>query len=316
MCYKFTLSYGNSYFFEDKFSCCNAEHLKCVFLFSLSKLQLKSIHIKGKLHEFSTPCVMGIINVTPDSFYDGGTLKTDKTILSQAEKMLNEGAVFLDVGGYSSRPDADDVSENEETERVVPVVALLVKNFPEVLLSVDTFRSGVAQKAVEAGAALINDISAGELDSKMLSTVASLNVPYIMMHMRGTPKTMQSLTAYDNITLDVARYFSKKIAAARALGITDIIVDPGFGFAKTTQQNFRLFNELDTFIRLMEMPVLVGISRKSMIYKTLGQTPQEALNGTTALHALALEKGAAILRVHDVKQAMECIQLHLALKNS
>lgn len=307
---------GTPIFLKDKFLGCASEYLKCVFLFSSNTSPLKTIQSKGKLYHFSTPVVMGIVNVTPDSFYDGGKLKTDKDILSQAEKMLTEGAAFLDIGGYSSRPDAKDVSQSEELERVVPIVELLIKSFPEALLSIDTFRSEVARNAVEAGAILVNDISAGELDAKMPETIASLNVPYIMMHMRGTPKNMQSLTEYENITLNIARYFSQKIKTARALGIKDIIVDPGFGFAKTTQQNFTLFKELEMFKRLLEMPVLVGISRKSMIYKTLGKTPQEALNGTTALHAIALEKGADILRAHDVKEAKECIQLHLALKNS
>ncbi|GGD99692.1 dihydropteroate synthase [Planktosalinus lacus] len=267
-----------------------------------------TINCKGTLIDLSTPKVMGILNVTPDSFYDGGVLQNEKDILGQAEKMLNEGATFLDIGGYSSRPDAKDISTTEEISRVIPAIEIVLKNFPEALISIDTFRSEVAKKAIESGAAMINDIAAGMLDEAMLPTVAELQVPYVMMHMRGTPKTMQSLTQYEHVTLEVLRYFAERMAAARALGINDIIADPGFGFAKTREQNFELLNQLELFKNL-EIPVLIGLSRKSMIYKTLGVKPQEALNGTTALNSIALLKGAHILRVHDVKEAVECVEL-------
>jgi len=269
---------------------------------------------KGTLIDLNTPKVMGILNITPDSFYDGGTLHSEVEVLRQAEKMLKEGATFLDVGGYSSRPHAEEVSEKEELERVLPTIKALIKHFPEALISIDTFRSEVAKKAVEAGAVMVNDISAGNLDPKMMATVASLQVPYVMMHMKGSPQTMASLSHYENITKEVLYYFSEKLAKARALGLNDVIADPGFGFAKTRQQNFELLSHLELF-KILEVPLLVGISRKSMIYKTLQSTPQEALNGTTALHSVALLKGASLLRVHDVKEAIECITLLENFKN-
>lgn len=267
-----------------------------------------TINCKGTLIDLSTPKVMGILNMTPDSFYDGGVLQNEKDILGQAEKMLNEGATFLDIGGYSSRPNAKDISATEEISRVIPAVEIVLKNFPEALISIDTFRSEVAKKAIESGAVIINDIAAGMLDEAMLPTVAELQVPYVMMHMRGTPKTMHSLTEYEHVTLEVLRYFAERMATARALGINDLIADPGFGFAKTREQNFELLNQLKLFKNL-EIPLLIGLSRKSMIYKTLGIKPQEALNGTTALNSIALLKGAHILRVHDVKEALECVEL-------
>lgn len=273
---------------------------------------MKTINCKGNLIDLSSPRAMGILNITPDSFYDGGKLRTDKEILTQAEKMLTEGAAFLDIGGYSSRPGAEAVPEKEELQRVLPAVEMILKNFPETLISTDTFRSNVAKRSVEAGAAMINDISAGMLDKKMIETVAQMQVPYIMMHLRGTPETMQTHTDYGNLVQDILLYFSERIAAARTAGINDIIIDPGFGFAKTTAQNFELLHKSELFQQL-ELPVLTGISRKSMIYKTLGISPQEALNGTTALHSIALLKGAAVLRVHDVKEAVECITLINAL---
>ena len=268
-----------------------------------------TINCKGKLIDLSMPKVMGILNVTPDSFYDGGRYKDENSILNQVETMLNQGATFIDIGAYSSRPNADFVTEEEELQRIVPIVELLVKHFPEIIISVDTFRSEVAKQTIKAGASLINDISAGFLDENMLETVANLSVPYIMMHMRGTPQTMQTLTDYDNLTKDVNFYFSERISKARALGIVDLILDPGFGFAKTTQQNFELLNQLK-LLNIAGLPLLVGVSRKSMIYKTLDTTAQNALNGTTALHMIALQKGAKILRVHDVKEAKECITLY------
>src|SRR5690606_3887805 len=222
--------------------------------------------------------------------------------------MLNYVAAFLDLGGYSSRPDADDVSENEELNRVLPAIETVVKNFPEAIISIDTFRSTVAKKSVEAGAAIINDISAVLLDENMLSTVAQLQVPYIMMHMRGTPKTMQSLTDYKNVVQEVLFYFSERIATARKKGINDLIIDPGFGFAKTLSQNYEILSNLELFQKT-EVPLLAGLSRKSMIYKVLNISAKESLNGTISLNTIALIKGASILRVHDVKEAVECIKL-------
>lgn len=274
---------------------------------------MASINCKGTLIDFDSPKVMGILNVTPDSFYDGGSYKNEKDILAQAEKMLNDGATFIDVGAYSSRPDAEDIRVEEECNRLIPVVELLLKNFPEVLLSIDTFRSKVAQEAVTAGAALINDISAGLLDPEMLPTVAKLQVPYILMHMRGTPQTMKGLTDYDDLVKEVLFYLSERVAAARALGLNDIIVDPGLGFAKTITQNYELLNATEK-LQILDLPILIGLSRKSMITKTLGIDAASALNGTTALNMVALQKGASILRVHDVKEAVETVSLYQALK--
>ena len=272
-----------------------------------------TINCKGKLIDLSTPKVMGILNMTPDSFFDGGKFKDEAEILNQVETMLNEGATFIDIGGYSSRPNADDVSEHEELNRVLPVVKLILKHFPETVISIDTFRSNIAKQSIEAGAALINDISAGKLDNNMFSTIGKLGVPYIMMHMKGNPKTMQQQTQYEDLTKEVIAYFAERIAAAHAAKINDIIIDPGFGFAKTTEQNFELLNKLE-LLQLIDKPLLAGISRKSMIYKTLNSTSEDALNGTTALHMVALQKGAKILRVHDVKEAMECVKLYNQLK--
>jgi len=274
---------------------------------------LKNINCKGTLIELSIPKVMGIINVTPDSFYDGGKTFQKKNILEQAEKMISEGATFLDIGGYSSRPDADEVSEEEEIKRVIPAIEAILKEFPEALLSIDTFRSKVATKAVNTGAAIINDISGGTLDPEMFKQVSLLKVPYILMHMRGTPQNMKTQTNYDNISKEVLTYFSEKIAKAHKAGINDIIVDPGFGFAKNAEQNFELLNNLELF-KSLSAPCLVGISRKSTIYNTLKVSAEDALNGTTVLHTVALLKGASILRVHDVKEAKECITLLQNLK--
>jgi len=251
---------------------------------------------------------MGVLNLTPDSFYDGGKYKNEQEALKHVEQMLNEGATFIDIGAYSSRPNAKDISEKEELERILPLLHSMLRAFPEALISVDTFRSKVAKQCVEAGATMVNDISAGKLDKNMLQTIANLHVPYIMMHMRGTPQTMQQQTDYQNLTKEILFYFSERIAAARSLGIIDVIIDPGFGFAKTSEQNFELINKLELF-NLLDKPLLVGVSRKSMVYKALGTTPAEALNGTTVLNTVALQKGASILRVHDVKEAMECIKL-------
>jgi len=267
-----------------------------------------TINCKGQLIDVSSPKVMGILNVTPDSFYDGGKHKNERDILRHVEKMLNDGATFIDVGAYSSRPNAAHITEDEELKRLLPIISLILEKFPETLLSIDTFRSEVAKQCVIAGAALVNDISAGKMDDHMLQTIAHLKVPYIMMHMKGTPQTMQQQTNYDNLTKDILFYFSERIAAAKQLGIIDIIADPGFGFAKTSEQSFKLLQQLELF-KILEKPLLVGVSRKSMIYKTLDTTADHALNGTTVLNTIALQKGASILRVHDVKEAMECITL-------
>jgi len=266
------------------------------------------INCKGQLIDLSVPKVMGILNVTPNSFFDGGKYKNEREIISQVEKMLSEGATFIDIGAYSSKPSAEFVTEQEEIERIVPAIELILKYFPEALLSIDTFRAEVAKASIESGAAIINDIAAGELDDKMFDVIADYNVPYIMMHMRGNPQTMQSMTQYEDIVKEMLFYFSEKVKKARSLGINDLILDPGFGFAKTTDQNYEVLQKMELF-NLLELPVLAGVSRKSMIYKTLGNTAQEALNGTTVVNTIALTKGAKILRVHDVKEAVECVEL-------
>ncbi len=267
-----------------------------------------TINCKGQLIDLTIPKIMGILNVTPNSFFDGGKYKNESEILSRVEKMSSEGATFIDVGAYSSKPSAEFVSEQEEISRIIPVLDLILKHFPETILSIDTFRAEVAKASIESGAAIINDISAGHLDEKMLETVAKYSVPYIMMHMKGTPQTMQTLTQYDDIVKEMLFYFSERIAKARSFGINDLITDPGFGFAKTVEQNYEVFQKLDLF-NLLELPMLIGISRKSMIYKALNSNAEEALNGTTILNTIALTKGAKILRVHDVKEAMECVTL-------
>lgn len=272
-----------------------------------------TINCKGQLIDLSSPKVMGILNATPDSFFDGGKYHNEQEIIDQVGQMLADGATFIDIGAYSSKPNAEFVSEEVEIERILPVVELVLKNFPEALISIDTFRAKVAEVCIERGAAMINDISAGMLDENMLETVAKYNVPYIMMHMKGTPQTMQAFTQYDDLLKDMLFYFSERVAKARSLGINDLIVDPGFGFAKTLDQNFELLQKLE-LLHMLELPLLVGISRKSMIYKTLEITPQEALNGTTVINTLALTKGTHILRVHDVKQAMECVTLYEKMK--
>ena len=271
-----------------------------------------TINCHGTLVDLSSPKVMGILNVTPNSFFDGGKYGDEKSMLSQAEKMLAEGATFIDIGAYSSKPSAEFVSEDEEIERLVPMVKSVLQSFPNALISVDTFRANVAKAAVENGACIINDIAAGSLDDKMISTVAELQVPYIMMHMKGNPQTMQGSAHYENVTKEILFYFSEKIAQARSLGINDLIVDPGFGFAKSLEQNFEVMDNLELF-QTLELPLLVGVSRKSMVYKTLETTPEFALNGTSVLNTIALQKGANILRVHDVKEALECVKLYNSL---
>ncbi len=275
----------------------------------ITELRLEmTINCHGKLIDLSSPKVMGILNVTPNSFYDGGKYSDEKSMLTQVEKMLVGGATFIDIGAYSSKPSAALVSEEEEISRLLPIVKLVLKHFPETLISVDTFRANVAKAAIENGACIINDISAGSLDENMMKTVAELQVPYVMMHMKGNPQTMQSLAKYENITKEILFYFSEKVAQARSFGINDLIIDPGFGFAKTVEQNFELMNNLELF-QMLELPILVGISRKSMIYKTLETSADFALNGTTVLNTIALQKGASILRVHDVNEAVETIKL-------
>jgi dihydropteroate synthase len=267
-----------------------------------------TINCKGQLIDLSTPKVMGILNLTPDSFYDGGKYKDESSALKHVEKMIDEGAIFIDVGAYSSRPNAEDISEAEELQRILPIIEMIVKEFPDALISIDTFRSTIAKNCVEAGACIINDISAGKLDDNMLNTVANLHIPYIMMHMKGTPQTMQQKTNYDNLLKEILFYFSERIAVARALGIVDLIVDPGFGFAKTIEQNYEILNQLELF-KILELPLLAGLSRKSMVYKPLNLSSKEALNGTTIVNTIALQKGASILRVHDVKEAVECVKI-------
>jgi dihydropteroate synthase len=267
-----------------------------------------TINCKGKIIDLTHPKVMGILNCTPDSFYDGGKYKDEIQLLGQAEKMLEAGADFIDIGAYSSKPNAEFVTEEQEVKRMVPVVELVLKHFPETLISIDTFRARVAKESVEAGAVMVNDIAAGGLDNAMMETVGKLKVPYIMMHMKGNPQTMVNLVHYDDIMKEMLFYFSQKITEARSHGIDDIIIDPGFGFAKTLEQNYEVLGKME-LLKMTELPLLAGMSRKSMIYKLLGITPQEALNGTTVLNTIALHKGANIVRVHDVKEAVECIRI-------
>ena len=272
-----------------------------------------TLNCNGRIIDLNTPKVMGILNVTPDSFYDGGRFKDEKSVLAQVEKLLKEGATFIDIGAYSSRPGADFVSQDEELKRLIPIVTSVINNFPETLISIDSFRSEVVKTAIQAGAAIVNDISAGLQDPLMFETIGTLGVPYIMMHMRGTPQTMQQMTTYSDVIKEVYTYFSKRIQLARTHQIKDLILDLGFGFSKTTDQNFKLLGMLD-YYKNLNLPILAGISRKSMIYKTLNTDANKALNGTTALHMVALQKGAKLLRVHDVKEAVECIDLYRALQ--
>ena len=267
-----------------------------------------TINCKGQIIDLSTPKIMGILNITPNSFYDGGIYSLEKNAIAQVEKMLKEGATFIDIGAYSSKPNAEFVSQEEELIRIIPVVKAILKEFPVALLSIDTFRSTVAQECLNNGAALINDISAGSLDEKMMEVISKYNIPYIMMHLRGTPQTMQNQTNYDNLIKEMITYFSDKVNKARSLGINDLIIDPGFGFAKTTDQNYEILSNLELF-KILELPILAGVSRKSMIYKPLGVTSNDALNGTTVLNTIAISKGANIIRVHDVKEALECVKL-------
>ena len=269
----------------------------------------KTLNKRGSLASLSTPWVMGILNVTPDSFYAGSRKQTEAAIEERIQTILAEGGKMIDIGGYSSRPDAAEVTPEEEMERLAFALNILKAHYPDVWVSVDTFRSGIARQCVEEyGVAMINDISGGELDKDMFQTVADLQVPYIMMHMRGTPQTMQQHTVYADLTGDIMRYFAEKVRQLNLMGVNDIILDPGFGFSKTLEQNYELMQHLSEF-HLFDLPLLVGISRKSMIYRLLGGTPNDSLNGTSVLHTYALMQGAHILRVHDVREAVEAVRI-------
>lgn len=269
----------------------------------------KYINVNGKLLDLSNPQVMGILNVTPDSFYAGCRAQTEKGIIDRARQILDEGASIIDIGAYSSRPNAEHITAEEELNRLRPALEILNKNHPDAIISVDTFRATVAEVCVkEYGVAIINDISAGEMDENMFDMAAKLQVPYIMMHMQGTPQDMQQTPHYDNLLKEVFMYFAKKVQQLRDRGLNDIVLDPGFGFGKTVEHNYELLNHLDEF-RVFELPLLVGVSRKSMIYKLLDITSEEALNGTTVVNTIAIEKGADILRVHDVKEAVQAVKI-------
>ena len=268
-----------------------------------------TLNCKGKLLVIDKPLVMGIINITSDSFYEGSRSQTVESILSQATKMIGEGADIIDIGGQSTRPGSERISVKEELQRVLSAIETILKNFPETIISVDTYQAIVAEECVRSGAAIINDISAGNMDSEMISTVAKLKVPYICMHMKGTPQDMQEHPSYENVTKEVLDFFIQKTDECRRAGINDVIIDPGFGFGKTISHNFTLLKELSAF-KMLEKPIMAGLSRKSTIYKTLGINTNEALNGTTVLNTLALQNGANILRVHDVKEAKEVVKLY------
>lgn len=274
----------------------------------MAQVSKKTIKIKGRLLDLSIPQVMGILNITPDSFYSGSRINSHDEVADRAGQMWEDGASVIDVGGYSTRPGAKEISVNEEMERVVPVIAHLNKYFPQLIISVDTFRSEVARQSVLSGACIINDVAGGSLDDKMFDTVAELGVPYVLMHMRGTPQTMSKLTDYKFLVPEILQDLKQKLLHLRNKGVADVIIDPGFGFAKTISQNFSLMKNLSEFHKL-DCPLLVGISRKGMIYKTLDIPAVEALNGTTVLNTLSLQRGASILRVHDVKAAAEAVKL-------
>ena len=281
----------------------------------MDSMILKSLNVNGRLLDLSTPQVMGILNVTPDSFYAGSRSRTEAEIAARACQILDEGASIIDIGAYSSRSNAEHISPEEEMQRLRTGLEILNRNHPDAIISVDTFRADVARQCVEEyGAAIINDISAGEMDEQMFPTVARLNVPYIMMHMQGTPQNMQKEPHYENLLKEVFMYFARKVRQLRDLGMKDIILDPGFGFGKTLEHNYELMAHLEEF-GIFELPLLVGVSRKSMIYRLFGATPQEALNGTTVLDTVALMKGADILRVHDVREAVEAVRLIEKLKS-
>ena len=279
-------------------------------------LSSKYINVNGSLLDLSVPCVMGILNITPDSFYAGSRMQTEAEIAARAQQILDEGAGIIDIGAYSSRPNAENVSPREEMERLRMGLEILRKTHPGAVISVDTFRADVARMCVEEyGVAIINDIAAGEMDADMFRTVVELNVPYIMMHMQGTPQNMQQHPHYDNLLKEVFLYFAQKVQQLRDLGMKDIILDSGFGFGKTVEHNYELLAHLEEF-RVFELPLLVGVSRKSMIYRLLGNTPQDALNGTTVLDTICLLKGADILRVHDVREAVETVKIVEAMRKN
>ncbi len=267
-----------------------------------------TINCNGKLIDLSTPKVMGILNITPDSFFDGGNYSSDKEALNQTEKMLSEGATFIDVGAYSSRPNATHISEEKELNRLLPTLELLIKNFPEILISVDTFRSSIAKKSVEVGACMINDISGGTLDKNIFKTIGELQVPYILMHIKGTPQNMQKQPTYDNVVQDVMCYFAEKVLELRHEKVNDILLDVGFGFGKTLEHNYELLKKLSHF-KTFELPILTGVSRKSMLYNLIDTSAKEALNATSIANTIALQNGTSILRVHDVKEAIETIKI-------
>lgn len=282
----------------------------------METLPSKYINVNGSLLDLSVPCVMGILNITPDSFYAGSRMQTEAEIAARAQQIVDEGAGIIDIGAYSSRPNAENVSPREEMERLRMGLEILRKTQPGAVISVDTFRADVARMCVEEyGVAIINDIAAGEMDTDMFRTVAELNVPYIMMHMQGTPQNMQQHPHYDNLLKEVFLYFAQKVQQLRDLGMKDIILDPGFGFGKTVEHNYELLAHLEEF-RVFELPLLVGVSRKSMIYRLLGNTPQDALNGTTVLDTICLLKGADILRVHDVREAVETVKIVEAMRKN
>lgn len=282
----------------------------------METLSSKYINVNGSLLDLSVPCVMGILNITPDSFYAGSRMQTEAEIIARAQQILDEGAGIIDIGAYSSRSNAENVSPHEEMERLRMGLEILRKTHPGAVISVDTFRADVARMCVEEyGVAIINDIAAGEMDADMFRTVAELNVPYIMMHMQGTPQNMQRHPHYDNLLKEVFLYFAQKVQQLRDMGMKDIILDPGFGFGKTVEHNYELLAHLEEF-RIFELPLLVGVSRKSMIYRLLGNTPQDALNGTTVLDTICLLKGADILRVHDVREAVETVKIVEAMRTN
>lgn len=277
--------------------------------------QKSTLNVQGTLLDLSEPKIMGILNLTPDSFYDGGRNNNLNAALKKTEQMLTDGADIIDIGAYSSRPGAVHISEEEEHQRMIPVIRAIIREFPKTIISADTFRSGIARASASEGAGIINDISAGSLDENMFKTIAEIKLPYVLMHMRGTPQTMAKHTDYENIITDLCYYFAGKIAQLKSMGVHDLIIDPGFGFAKTLEQNYELLNGLET-LKICGHPILAAVSRKSMIYKLLDTDAEHALNGTTVINTIAITKGANILRVHDVKEAKEVIRILSQLKNS
>jgi dihydropteroate synthase len=274
-----------------------------------------TLNCRGRLVDLSTPKIMGIINATPDSFYSKSRVATSDDLKIRIEQMIEDGVDIIDIGAYSSRPNAEHISQEEELNRLLPLVEFIKKEYPNLLVSIDTFRAKVADECIQRGAELINDISGGQIEDELLEVIANKEVPYILMHMRGTPQTMMQYTQYEHLANELLLYFSKGIQKAKKAGIKDVIIDPGFGFSKTLEQNYQLLNNLE-LLNSLEAPLLIGISRKSMISKALNTTAEKSLNGTTALHMIALSKGAKILRVHDVKEAVECVKLHQLLNSS